>query len=951
MSDDARWLDLAGEILDGTAVEWDTVSENEPDAPASLDSLRLLSAVAAAHREADDHHVSWGSLELLEEIGSGAFGIVYRARDTALDRDVALKLLDRRPGAAALEEGRFLARVRHPNVVTVHGAAEHNGRCGIWMEFVRGRTLRDIVAAHGPMPIGEVIAIGTDICLALAAVHDAGLIHGDLKAQNVMRDEDTGRIVLMDVGTGRFAGNVIDSRLAGTPLYLAPEVLEGARADVRADIYSLGVLLYYLLTGAFPVEGADLAEICATHDTGSRAGLLDRRRNVPSAVASVIERALATDPEARFDSAVAFEHALAAAARLRVRVASMVAGVLLLGAGAGLAWTLKAPSEKPLPFRARDYVLIGAFDNRTGSSSLNGAVEAAVERELTNSQFVNVAPSGRIEDALQLMAKAPNTRLEPDVAREVCLRDGNIHAYVTGRVDRIGGRFELTASVMDPTDGRVVRTAEAEASDDSALVSAIRQLSNQIRAELGESAGAISRSTEEVDKVRTPSLAAARLFSDGRRAFDFGDFQRAEAQFIAAIQTDGAFASAHIWLAYTRSNLNRPAQQYLASAQRAMDLAGSATEREREWIAGSYYEMNGRDDLAAGAYEAGLRRYPDDFWELRNLSDIYLRLGRQHEAVDLQIRLADAWPNDFLVQAQTAAFLLQFQGVNAARARVMRARQLMPGPNDNPNAYIIQAKNWALLFPAHELWIEGHTTDAARVLNEVSGRPEFAAERRWTLFLLGKMRLALGQLHLAEDTFDRISDPGLRANGLAEVALARDDPDRVVALLDAGRPRDLSTGSLLVRAGNLNAAAHFLSTLNVPKMYSTNKRWSADEIEEARGNRGRIEAAMKEGVPWTKVMTGARAFMYSETLARAAAAIGDRRAAIKVLEDTNPVGPRAFGFLTDSGFYWVRIQKLLADLYREDGQIDKARAIERELLARLAVADPDYPLLVELKAR
>jgi tetratricopeptide (TPR) repeat protein len=385
-----------------------------------------------------------------------------------------------------------------------------------------------------------------------------------------------------------------------------------------------------------------------------------------------------------------------------------------------------------------------------------------------------------------------------------------------------------------------------------------------------------------------------------------------------------------------------------------MDLAGSATEREREWIAGSYYFLTKRYDQALGQFEALLHRYPDDSWALHNLITLYATQGRRGDLLDAVAREADAQPKNFIIQAQTAAAFLGFDGLVAARPRVARARQLMPGPSDKQNGNITRASIWTLLFPAHELWAEGRAADAARVLDGLSDRPDFVIERYWTLHMLGTMRLALGQLRLADEAFSRISDPKLRGLGLSMVALARGDTARIAEQLKEKPLSDLVVVSLLIRARKLDAAARFLAKVSaLPEVERPNlATWAANEIEEARRNRERIALALKAGVPWTNVMpAGARTFMYSETLARAAAAIGNRPAAIRVLEDTSPLGSRAYGFFTESGFHWMRNQKLMADLYRQDGQVEKARAIERDLLARLAVADPDYPLLVELKQR
>ena len=232
----------------------------------------------------------WGRLELLELVGKGTFGDVYRARDAQLQREVAVKLLrvnHRRDGLVErmLHEARALARVEHPNVVVVHDAEERDGRAGLCMEFIRGRTLDAILATEGPRGAREAALIGQDLCQALAAVHAAGLVHRDIKAQNVMR-ENGGRVVLMDFGAGLqlSEGEAHAGSVTGTPLYLAPEVLARGETSAQSDIYSLGVLLYHLVTNDYPVRGQTPAELRRRAPTGPRAPPARRGAEMPGLV-------------------------------------------------------------------------------------------------------------------------------------------------------------------------------------------------------------------------------------------------------------------------------------------------------------------------------------------------------------------------------------------------------------------------------------------------------------------------------------------------------------------------------------------------------------------------------------------------------------------------------------------------------------------------------------------
>ena len=369
--------DLADAILDGSPVDW-AAAESSSDGTAQLlvGQLRVLAAVADLHRNTKpspsthtqippsrvepkvaDVPVMWSHLRLVERIGRGAFGEVYRAWDTRLDREVALKLLpaDRSPGNRAassiIHEGRLLARVRHPNVVTIYGAEQIGDQIGLWMEFVRGHTLEQILDHRKVVSATEVIDIGLELCRAVSAVHGAGLLHRDIKGHNVMRADD-GRIVLMDFGTGRELHDDASSDLAGTPLYLAPEVLQRQHATVRSDIYSLGVLLYHLVTGSYPVRARTVREIRRAQELGERTAIQAARSDVPSKLARIIERAIDVRPERRYESAAALGADLAAL-RPRPRIGRLAyavgaaASILAVGVGWEVAGRQAGSSRTP----------------------------------------------------------------------------------------------------------------------------------------------------------------------------------------------------------------------------------------------------------------------------------------------------------------------------------------------------------------------------------------------------------------------------------------------------------------------------------------------------------------------------------------------------------------------------------------------------------------------------
>lgn len=282
---------------------------------------------------------TWGRLEIRKELGVGGYGTVYLAWDPKLRRDVALKLYKQPqplPGESfrsALEtflgEARLAAQVKHPNVVTIYDTDEHDGTVGMWMEYVPGKTLYQLVRERGPMEWRAAAQTVRSLCDAITAVHGSRIIHRDITAKNVMLEE-SGRIVLMDFGIGRdipSADSRSADRILGTPQYMAPEIFTRGKYSTATDTYSVGVLLHYLLTGEYPEAFGDRS-------------LLLRRKGIPPALVRVVERALAIDPGHRPASTeeirVALDGILAKPGgdprprkRLVVVVASMV-GVLLI---------------------------------------------------------------------------------------------------------------------------------------------------------------------------------------------------------------------------------------------------------------------------------------------------------------------------------------------------------------------------------------------------------------------------------------------------------------------------------------------------------------------------------------------------------------------------------------------------------------------------------------------
>ena len=454
----------------------------------------------------------WGRFRILSELGRGSFGQVFEALDTQLDREVALKLLWADCSSPdlverLLVEARMMARVDHDNVAAVYGAEEHDGRAGLFMELVRGTTLEDLIQAQGPLGSCEAALIGRELCGALVAVHAAGLVHQDVKASNVMREEG-GRVVLMDFGAGRLHGCEDGRGIAGTPLYVAPEVLRGATPDNRSDVYSLGVLLFRLVTRSYPVKGRGLEGLREAHDRGERRSLRDERPDLPEAFVRVVERALQPSPPDRYPSVGTMQEALAAALgafvepvpvvypvprpRVRQALAALLVAVVAVAAAAQLSGGGGGGSAPPALVRAL-VVLPFEFPPEDDQAKLGSQLGEDVARDL-QLRGVRVIAGDSARQAVELSGADMAAGLGADAVLRVVVRPE-------------GDRLRATVRLASTGTDTVLWTREYEQSP-----ATLGALPERVAEELAQAVGAAPAARRH----HTPSIPALTAYTKGR---------------------------------------------------------------------------------------------------------------------------------------------------------------------------------------------------------------------------------------------------------------------------------------------------------------------------------------------------------------------------------------------------------------------------------------------------
>jgi serine/threonine protein kinase/tetratricopeptide (TPR) repeat protein len=949
MAPDDALDDVLIRIAEGQPIDWDRVAALSPDADwqARLADLRILAGVAGtAHTdEQEGSPETGGGLVLRERIGRGQGVDVHRAWDSELGRDVAVKVFDA-DGGAPLAEGRRLARVRHPNVVAVYGVETVGGRVGLVMELVRGDTLAALLDASGPLPAAAAVSITRQVCAATAAVHAAGLLHRDIKAANVMV-EPSGRVVLMDLGIGiERCGR--PARPAGTPLYVAPEVLVGAPATVRSDVYSIGVLLHLLLTGRYPVEAATLEALRAAHD--GRAARPTPAAALPADLDVIVAAAIAVVPARRLPSAESLGRALddwlerqSRFTRSRGRGAGWAAGLVVLVAGA----LASVAATRPAPAPEGSAVLVMPFENRTGDPRLAGVLDAVLDRALATAPNPQLASAARVGDALALMHRPPDTPLTREVALEVSARDGRIQALIDGRLERRGSGYRAVIEVVDSGHGSRAASLFADAPSEAALIHAARSLARGIRRHLGD----VTRSDAgpELERVTTDSLRALALYTSAYRIATQSTEQTWSASHELvrqAIALDPDLAAAHTWLAWCLYRTGAPASEYRAAADRARALAHRATAWERHWIVGSHAWL--LDDLATAVreYEQLVRLQPAHYWGVWNLYNGYLRLDRNDEAADTARQWARLRPNDLNAQYRAANALGRRGDLRGSLPYAASARALA---STVPHV-AAELDAWTVMVPSLEHFQRRRPAAARDALSVAwaasasAGAQTRDAVARQSAALL----LAIGRPRDAESVAQGIADPMLRAFTLADVAYTAGQLDRT-------RQQAAIAGSLVAAAREPPYWWPWLIVLQI-RSGAAQARDAVLEYERRMEGRrhygawlnGELAVAERSHAAAVDLLAEARPlfvrgnwnwFLATATLGEALEGLGRNAEATELYEEAIAAGR---GEVTgEAGArLWMPMQHRRARLARGAGDVSTAERLERDLADLRADAEP-----------
>ena len=648
----------------------------------------------------------------------------------------------------------------------------------------------------------------------------------------------------------------------------------------------------------------------------------------------------------------------------------IVAGV------AAYAWLAGRPDAVALPFGARDFVLVTAFENRTGEPLLDGTLEFALERELSNSSFVNVVPRVRIQDTLALMRQPPATRIDVSVGREVAIRDGKIRALVAGRVERLGASYAVAISIVKPADGSTVLAVREASVAQLELLDAVGRIARTLRERLGESFAVIEASRTALPKVTTSSLRALELYTQARvmagdeGGVGFPNPQAVEQLLREALREDPHFVMAHVLLAQALSA--QPDQQ--TKALEHADLAVAAAERgtaiDRYLVLAEWHVMQAaivtpfgagrleQRERSAAAYEALLRMQPDHEWALSCLTNIYPQLNRPADAVRAAERLVELRPNSLTALWRAARATLANNQVDSARRFAERANAL-DVPIDERNAY--QAA-WVRAFNAHQAWLRHDPQEASRIADRMGADMKALAQQgqRWFALQLMSIYLMLGQLDRAEQLIPLVGPPAIQRFQLTRVATATlgfgvtpSDRTTLRAVLARHYPDAegaINIMSVLIDAGQLSAAHRALALATAARPLWPPPRYLnlvRGQLALAEGRPREAITHLERPVADAEPFRGSRQWARTTiTLANAHVAIGNSEQAVRLLEDA--AANRA-EYDAASAHAWLAVRGRLAQLYRQVGRDADAEAAEAELVVLLAVADENHPINKRLK--
>ena len=947
---------------------------------------------------------------ILQLLGGGGMGVVYKAEDLKLGRSVAIKLLPAEVGLTSqslsrmYHEARAASALEHPNICPVYELEEHQDQPFIVMPLLEGQTLREWISQAtdqaSPSCLNQLVSIGIQVCRGLEAAHEKGILHRDIKPANIFVTK-RGEVKILDFGVAKFlhAGSISSEAKegaatagpgapqetkppaegipftqtadsVGTPSYLSPEQVRREELDTRTDLFSFGLVLYEMATGERAFSGNTVTEIQNAVLRLPAAPPRELRPGLPLGLEAIITRAIEKERGLRYQTADEMRADLeSVAAYLSVSIASakpdlaapqtarartqnrhlVLAGSILFFLVALVVGGLYYRAYQAKHLSEKDTIVIADFANSTGDPIFDDTLKQALNVALRQSPFLNILSDDKIASNLKLMTRPPNSALTADVAREVCQRSDS-KAYVEGAIAALGNEYVIGLKGVNCQTGDVLAREQVTASSKEKVIAVLGDAANKMRSELGESLASVQQFDVPLEQATTASLDALKAYSLAYHESNSGAYLAAIPLYQQAVTKDPQFAVAyaHMGQAYANSGQDDLAVKSINSA---FDLRQRASELERFYIDTRYYELvTGDVDKRIEVLQLWKRMYPRDSVPPNDLAAEYTDMGKYDQALaeaQDEVRLA---PND-----HTGYELLgiSYLGLNRFdEAEAVRQKSIAHKIDyhwDHIDLY-------GIAFQKH---------DSAGMQREL----EWARGNKYEFLMLRAAAgdlASIGKLREARDVFRQAMEKAQSAGmtdavkstsvdlALTETMLGYPVNTTEHLVAEAGNNRNsiINAGRYYALVGNLKAANTVADNLLKQSALDTymNNVWVPSIRAEVEINRGHPAKALEILAPSAPYDFGQKAEFWPN-YARGRAYLHAGKGAEASAEFQKILGHRGVcfaGFLSPLVYSLSQLELARSKVIAGDSA--GARAAYQALLVVWKDADPDIPVLKQAKA-